>query len=110
MVIRCLTEGNSIRSTVRMTGASKNTINQAGCGVRRVCPLGSGQDASRNSQCNDLQLDEIWSFCGCKEKNKGTAKKPASRGHLDMDGPLPRKQSWFQRGLFSDRGTVPPAK
>ena len=25
-VIRCLVEGNSIRSTVRITGASKNTI------------------------------------------------------------------------------------
>ncbi len=58
-----------------MTGASKNTI------TKLVVEFGEFaawyQDKMlRNLPCKDLQLDEIWAFCGCKEKNKGTSIAP----------------------------------
>ncbi|MDR3707732.1 MAG: DDE-type integrase/transposase/recombinase [Capsulimonadaceae bacterium] len=67
-VIRCLVEGNSIRSTVRITGVAKNTV------VKLLVDLGGAceryQDGVlRNLACERVQCDEIWSFVGCKDKN-----------------------------------------
>lgn len=67
-VVRCLVEGNSIRSTVRMTGAAKNTV------VKLLVDLGSAcaeyqNQVMRNLKCERIQCDEIWSFCYSKEKN-----------------------------------------
>src|SRR4051812_44689869 len=72
-VLRCLIEGNSILSTSRITGAAKNTI------VKLLAEAGEACEAyhdthMRNLPCKVLQLDEVWSFVGCKEKNKKTAK------------------------------------
>jgi IS1 family transposase len=67
-VISALVEGNSIRSTVRMTGVAKNTIIGLLCDVGKACE--EYQDGvMRNLPCRRLQLDEIWSFCGMKQKN-----------------------------------------
>jgi IS1 family transposase len=67
-VVRCLVEGNSIRSTVRITGVAKNTI------VKLLVELGTACDKfhdenviSPNTQ--RIQCDEIWQFVGAKEKN-----------------------------------------
>lgn len=73
-VIAALVEGNSIRSTVRMTGVAKNTI------VKLLADLGKDcseyQDkAFRNLPCERIQCDEIWSFCYAKEKNVPKDKK-----------------------------------
>lgn len=71
-ILRCLIEGNSILATARITGAAKNTIvkllAQAGeaCSVYQSAKL-------RDLPCKALQLDEIWSFVGCKEKAKEDA-------------------------------------
>lgn len=67
-VIGCLTEGNSIRATVRLTGAAKNTV------VKLLLDLGIAcseyQDkALRNLTCDRVQVDEIWSFVGAKKAN-----------------------------------------
>jgi len=67
-VIRSLVEGSSVNSTVRMTGASKNTI------LKLVVEIGSAcseyQDrVMRNLPCQQVQCDEVWAFVGCKEKN-----------------------------------------
>jgi len=72
MILRCLIEGNSILSTSRITGAAKNTIvkllEQAG----EACE--DYQDKHlKNLPCKVLQLDEIWSFVGCREKTKERA-------------------------------------
>lgn len=67
-VVRCLVEGNSIRSTVRITGVAKNTIVKLLVEVGTTC--NDYQDASlRNLFCKRIRCDEIWSFVGCKEKN-----------------------------------------
>ena len=67
-IIKCLCEGLSIRATVRMTGASKNTIVKLLGQIGKACS--DYQDkALRNPTCKRVQCDEIWSFCYAKEKN-----------------------------------------
>jgi IS1 family transposase len=73
-ILSCLVEGNSIRSTARITGTSKNTV------VKLLCDLGAAcaeyQDkVMRNLDCKRVQCDEIWSFCYAKEKNVPADKK-----------------------------------
>lgn len=67
-IVGCLVEGNSIRATVRLTGASKNTI------VKLLADLGRASAAYqdkvfRNLKCRRLQCDEVWSFVYSKDKN-----------------------------------------
>jgi len=67
-IIKCLCEGLSIRATVRMTGASKNTIVKLLAEVAVAC--NDYQDKTiRNLKSQKIQCDEIWSFCYSKEKN-----------------------------------------
>ena len=68
MILRCLVEGMSIRSTVRTTGASKNTI------LKLLIDAGKAshnyQDkALVNLTCRRIETDEIWSFIYAKDKN-----------------------------------------
>jgi IS1 family transposase len=68
-VISCLIEGCSIRYTVRMTGVAKKTVMRLLVEVGRVCA--DYQDrAFRNLSCRRLQLDEMWAWIYCKEKNR----------------------------------------
>lgn len=73
-VIKCLCEGLSIRSTVRMTGVAKNTIVKLLAEIGAVC--NEYQDKTlRNLKCQKIQCDEIWSFCYAKDKNVPRAKR-----------------------------------
>jgi IS1 family transposase len=70
-ILRLLSEGNSIRSVVRLTGIHKSTI------MRLVVRFGNQCRAYLdhklvNLALDHVQLDEIWTFCGIKE---GHAKK-----------------------------------
>jgi IS1 family transposase len=67
-VIRCLIEGNSIRSTRRMTGFGRNTITRLLVAVGRACS--EYQDKTlRNLTSTRIECDEIWAFCYAKAKN-----------------------------------------
>jgi len=80
-VIRCLAEGNSVRSTVRITGIAKNTIVKLLLEAAEVCR--EYQDSAiRNLTCKRLQLDEIWSFVGSTEKNTSAEKN--AQGNSDV--------------------------
>lgn len=67
-ILSCLVEGNSIRATSRMTGASKNTITKLLIDVGEACEEYQ-YNVLRNLSCKHIQVDEIWSFCYSKEKN-----------------------------------------
>lgn len=67
-VIRCSVEGNSIRSTVRMTGVAKNTVAKLLIELGAACTVYM-DGAMRNLPCKRIQVDEIWSFVYAKEKN-----------------------------------------
>ncbi|PZR65213.1 MAG: IS1 family transposase [Chloroflexi bacterium] len=67
-IIRCLVEGNSIRSTARMTGAARNTITTLL--VNLGAAVAEYQDRTlRNLPSTRIECDEIWSFCYAKAKN-----------------------------------------
>lgn len=59
-------------STSRMTGVSKNAITKllAQAGDACSCYL---HEHMVNLPCDELQLDELWSFIKCKERNKDTS-------------------------------------
>lgn len=71
-VLRCLIEGNSILGTSRITGVAKNTIVKLLADVGNACSAHMDK-AMTNLPCKVLQLDEIWSFVGCKEAAKKAA-------------------------------------
>jgi len=67
-IIGCLVEGNTIRATVRLTGAAKNTVTKLLLDMGEACSV--YQDRTlRNLRCQRVQADEIWSFVGCKKAN-----------------------------------------
>ena len=67
-VIASLVEGNSIRATVRMTGVAKNTVTKLLTDMGVVCSALMDREM-RDLTCERIQVDEIWAFVGCKEKN-----------------------------------------
>lgn len=67
-IINALVEGNSIRSTERMTETHRDTI------VRLMVQVGTGcrkwMDETLNDlTCRRIQVDEIWCFVGKKERH-----------------------------------------
>jgi hypothetical protein len=67
-IISVLCEGNSIRSTARITNTAINTV------VRLLRDVGAAcaeyqHEHLRNLPCKTIQCDEIWSFCYAKQKN-----------------------------------------
>jgi len=63
-----LVEGNSIRSTVRMTVVAKNTVVKLLRDVGNVCEHYHNK-VMVHLPCKRIQVDEIWSFCYAKQKN-----------------------------------------
>ncbi len=78
-VVRCLVEGNSVRATVRITGAAKNTIAKLLVDLGKVCAAYHDEHV-RNLNCFVVRADEIWSFVGCKEKRVTPEKKAEGQG------------------------------
>lgn len=74
-ILRALTEGCSMRSTSRMTGASINSVTKLLIDAGKACAAYQ-HDALRTLACKRLQLDEIWGFCYAKEKAVPDVKKP----------------------------------
>src|SRR5208282_5914796 len=68
-VIGCLVEGCSIRATCRISGIAKKTVMRVLVEAGEVCAIYQDQ-AFRNLRCKRLQLDEMWSWIYCKDKNR----------------------------------------
>jgi hypothetical protein len=67
-IVRCLVEGNSLRSTVRITDIHRTTIQKLLVELGAACSTYQ-DEVLRNLHCKRLQCDEIWAFVGCKQKN-----------------------------------------
>ncbi|HKG40101.1 MAG TPA: IS1 family transposase [Conexibacter sp.] len=67
-IIGCLVEGNSIRATVRITGAAKNTVTRLLVDLGEACAEYQNH-ALRQLPCRTIEADEIWSFAYAKQKN-----------------------------------------
>ena len=66
-IVSALVEGNSIRSTERMTGVHRDTI------MRLLVEVGTGcaslmDEKMRELPCKRVQVDEIWSYVGKKQR------------------------------------------
>src|ERR1700680_2847894 len=67
-IINCLVEGNSIRSTERMTGTHRDTI------CRLLVEVGDGcaklmDEQMRELSCRRIEVDEIWAYVGKKQRH-----------------------------------------
>ncbi len=67
-VVAALVEGNSIRSTVRMTGVSKNALINLLFDLADACAEYHDLHV-RGLRVRRLQCDEIWQFMGAKARN-----------------------------------------
>jgi IS1 family transposase len=109
-ILHLLCEGNSIRAVTRLTGASKKAVSRL--------LVDAGQAASwyqdrvfRNLTCKRVQVDEIWAFVHCKQKNVARAKKaPPNAGDVwtwtAIDADTKLIPSWFVGGRDSDAAIV----
>ena len=78
-VIKCLVDGNSIRSTERITGVHRDTI------MRLLCRAGANcekimDSEMRNLACERLQLDEIWQYVGKHQRRLKPEDDPTRMG------------------------------
>jgi len=80
-IIASLCEGASVNSTSRITGASKVTILKLLEDVGPVC-LAFQRAALVDLPCKRVQVDEIWSFVGAKERNVPRDARGRGRGDV----------------------------
>jgi IS1 family transposase len=108
-ILGMMVEGMSIRAISRLTGASKNTL------VKLLADAGEifaayHDEHVRNLPCKRLQLDEIWSFVGCKEKNVTPEKKAEGQGDIwtwtAICADTKLIASWFIGDRTAETGTM----
>src|SRR5258708_7690230 len=78
-VINCLVEGNSIRSTERMTDTHRDTI------CRLLVEVGDGcakimDQQMRELPCRRIEVDEIWAYVGKKQRHMLPGDDPSRVG------------------------------
>jgi IS1 family transposase len=72
-ILHLLCEGNSLRATSRLADVAYNSVAKLFVDAARAC-LDYQDRTLRDLSCCRLQLDEIWSFVHCKQKNVAKAK------------------------------------
>lgn len=75
-ILRCLVEGNSISSTARICGKNKRTVLRLMADVGSLC-ADLHNELVHNLDSKRIQVDELWSFVGCKEKSRKEGKAGA---------------------------------
>ncbi len=80
-IVNALVEGNSIRATCRLTGASKDAV------LKLIPDMGAACAAFHNAavrgvKVQRVQCDEVWSFCYAKEKNVPVEKEGTGAGSV----------------------------
>ena len=83
-ILASLVEGSSVRAIVRMCGVSKLTV------LRLVCDVGALYRDLHDLMVQDVkaervQIDEIGSFVGCKEKTGNAGGRGRAPGEV-LDG------------------------
>src|ERR1700730_8092919 len=90
-IINCLVEGNSIRSTERMTGTHRDTI------CRLLVEVGDGCAKLMDEQsCRRIEVDEIWAYVGKKQR------------HITQDDPrrVGDQYTFVARSRVEDRSSL----
>jgi IS1 family transposase len=106
MVIGALVEGASIRSTERMTGVHRDTIMRLLLKVGKSCE--KIMDAEmRELPCKNIEVDEIWSYVGKKQRHVGIQDNPNEVGDfytfvaLDADTKLIPVYTVGKRNIYT---------
>jgi len=73
-IISALVEGNSLRSTSRMADVSINTVTKLLVALGTICAEYHNTHV-QNVHARRIQMDEIWSFVGAKQKNVPESKQ-----------------------------------
>jgi hypothetical protein len=106
-ILNCLSEGLGVNATARVTGTSKNTVLKLLADVGEACALYQDR-VMNNLTCKRIQVDEIWSFVGAKQKNV-TRKHLSTYGDcytytaIDRDTKL--MPCWFVTGQRTNEST-----
>jgi IS1 family transposase len=109
-VVSALVEGNSIRSTERMTGVHRDTI------MRLLVEVGTGcaelrDEKMRELPCRRIQVDEIWAYVDKKQRHLKPTDNEARVGDqwtfvaIDADTKLipayrVGKRTWTDASIF----------
>ncbi len=94
-VISALVEGCSIRSVERMTGVHRDTIMRLGVSVGNKCS-DLTDEMMQGLSCQRLELDEIWSYVGKKQRHV-----------LDTDNPNDVGDFWTWVAIDAETKLVP---
>src|SRR5438094_141577 len=78
-VINCLVEGNSIRSTERITGTHRDTICRLLVEVSDGCAT-LMDEQMRELSCRRIEIDEIWAYVGKKQRHMTPLDDPRQLG------------------------------
>ena len=73
LILKCLTEGMSLRATARVADAAKATVTRLFLDAGKVCAQFQDREF-RRLPCTRIEVDEIWAFVYAKEKNVLRAK------------------------------------
>jgi IS1 family transposase len=109
-ILHLLCEGNSIRAVTRLTGASKKAVSKLMVDTGQACSWYQDR-VFRNLTCKRIQVDEIWAFVHCKQKNVATSKAaPDGAGDVwtwtAIDSDTKLIPSWFVGGRDSDAAII----
>ncbi len=80
-VVRALVEGSSMRATARMTGTAKGTVSKLLRDLGAHCKNAHDR-LVQGVVCKKVQCDEVWAFCGSKEKNASPEKQAQGWGDV----------------------------
>lgn len=80
-VVAALVEGNSIRSTSRMTGIARNTVTKLLVDLGVAC-MKFHDEHVKDVRVRRLQCDEIWAYVGAKARNVSVEKKEIGWGDV----------------------------
>ena len=94
-VIAALTEGCSLRSTSRLTGVDRETVGTLLARVGEGCEA-LLDDTMVNLPCKRLELDELWSFVGKKQRHVNATDDSSKVG-----------DTWTWLAIDSDTKLVP---
>lgn len=104
-IVRSLCEGNSIRATARMNECAINTVVKLLLEVGPAC-LRWHDENVRGLDSRNVQVDEIWSFVGCKERQADRDKKAQGQGDwwtwTALDGDSKLMVTWHVGGRTDD--------
>jgi IS1 family transposase len=102
-ILSMLCEGSSMRSVSRLTDVSINTVSALLVNAGLVCAT-FHDETVRGVQSKRVECDEIWAFCGAKEKRTTPEQKAAGWGDVWTWTALDANSKLLVSFLVGDRG------